>query len=58
MENVLNLLLLNETTGDLLIREVVLPVQKAIAAMSTPQFICDLPRGFTVWILGTTWKKH
>jgi len=57
MENVLNILLLNNATGELLIREMVLPVQKAIAAMTKPQFLCDIPRECTVWILGTTWKK-
>lgn len=58
MESVLNLLMLNEITGDLLIREVALPVQKAVAALTKPQFLCDLPRGFVVWVLGTSWKKH
>jgi hypothetical protein len=57
MENVINLLLLNEITGDLLIREVAMPVQKAVAALTSPQFICELPRGFVVWVLGTSWKK-
>jgi len=58
MESVLNLLMLNENTGDLLIREVALPVQKAVAALKQPQFLCDLPRGFVVWVLGTSWKKY
>ena len=57
MESVINLLLLNEITGDLLIREVAVPVQKAVAALTTPQFICEMPKGFTIWILGTSWKK-
>ena len=58
MESVINLLLLNEITGDLLIREVAVPVQKAVAALTTPQFICEMPKGFTIWILGTSWKKY
>ena len=57
MESVINLLLLNEITGDLLIREVAVPVQKTVAALTAPQFICEMPKGFKVWILGTSWKK-
>lgn len=57
MKNVMTIGIEDGVTGEVSIRDVVLPVEKAFTNPRQPQFICVLPPGCKAHILGIEQKE-
>jgi|GEM_PF-5048192 hypothetical protein len=57
MKSILTILLIDINTGQWMVRDVELPVKKAFENPFRPQFICEIPKGHQVRILGVERKE-
>lgn len=54
---VVTILLIDINTGQWTVRDVELPLKKAFEDPFRPQFICEIPKGSSVRILGVEQKE-